>query len=148
MTAVRAYGQAHDFAVLRQACAVNDEVHRGTLFVALPEADGIVDKIDARAAFGHFVGANHFVKMHADFRARVHHRQADDARIFFQAAPVALIGKRFAPGDAHGGEDAPAANEPGLARREANFLGGEKALVVENKRVNHSCASILGTKKL
>ena len=148
MTTVRAQAQAHDFAVRGETGAVNDEVHLRALLVALPEADGIVDEIDARAALGDFVGANHFIELHADFRARVDHREASNASIFFQAAPVAFVGEGFAAGDAHGGENAPSANEAGLTGRKADFLDGEQALVVEDERVNHSCASVSGTKRL
>src|SRR5262249_3106017 len=107
-----------------------------------------VDEINARTAFRNLVRTNHFMKIHADFRAGVRHGKANDDRVFLQAAPVALVREGFPPGDAHGGEDAPAADAPGLAGGMAHCLNKEKGLVVENERVNHSCASISRTKTL
>src|SRR5207249_9548358 len=70
MAAVLAKGKTRDFAMFGQAGGINNEVHLGMLFVALPETNGVVDKIDARATFGDFVGANHFVEMHPHFGRR------------------------------------------------------------------------------
>ena len=80
------------------------------LFVALPVADGVVDEIDARATFGYFVGANDFVEMDAHFGRAVGHGEAGEVGVFFQAAPVALVGEGFAAGDAQRREDAPASD--------------------------------------
>src|SRR5713101_8344698 len=100
--------------MLRETCAVNDEIDRRTLLGALPEADGIVHKINTGTAFCDAVGANHFVEMDANFGRGVRDGQVNDAGILFEAAPVALIGEGFSAGDAQGGEDAPAADKPGL----------------------------------
>ena len=148
MAALGAQRQAHHFAVLGQPGGVDDEIDLGAVFVALPVAHGIVDQVNPRATFGHFIGAHHFVEMDADFRRRVKHGQANDPGVLFQPAPMALVSKRFAAGDTHGGEDAPAANQSRLAGGKANFLDGQKALVVEYERMNHAGASISGTKEI
>src|ERR1700742_5080011 len=61
----------------------------------------------------------------------------NDRRVFFEAAPVALVGKRFAARDAHRRENAPAADDSGLTRREANLVDGLQAVVVKNIAMNH-----------
>ena len=94
------------------------------------------------------VGANQFMEIRADFRRRVWQGQANDTGVLFQAPPVALVRKRLSARNAHCGEDAPAADQPRLAGRKADLLDGEKAFVVENVRMNHSCHSISGTKKI
>src|SRR6266700_2663239 len=83
VAAVFAEGEAHNFAMLGETGGVNDKVNRRMLFVALPEADRVVDKIDARATFGYLVGANHFVKMDAYFCRGVGHGKAGDGGVFF-----------------------------------------------------------------
>src|SRR5260370_637903 len=102
----------------RCACSrgIDDEVDLRLRLVAAPEADLIVDEIDAGAAFGDIVGADHFVKMHANLRGGVRHGKANEGGVFFEAAPVALVGEGFAARDADGGEQAPAADEAGLSR--------------------------------
>ena len=137
MAAVLAKGKTHDFAMFGQAGGINNEVHLGMLFVALPETSGVVDKIDARATFGDFVGANHFVEMHPHFGRRVGHGQTGNAGIFFQAAPVTLVGEGLATGDAQRGEDAPAADETSLAGRKAHLLDRQQRVVMKDVRVNH-----------
>jgi hypothetical protein len=104
--------------------------------VAAPETDLIEDKIDARATLDDIVGANDFVEMHADFGGGARHRKADERGVFFEAAPVALVGESFTPGDADGGEETPAANEPGLPGRESHFLDGQQAVVMEDVTMN------------
>src|SRR6266436_5837081 len=119
-----------------EAGGVNDEVNLRMLFVALPVADGVVDKIDARATLGYFVGANDFVEMDAHFGCGVGHGEVGEVSVLFQAAPVALVGKSLAAGDAERREDAPAADQTRLAGRKPNFLDGQQALVVKDVRVN------------
>ena len=137
MAAVLAESQAKDFTMLRETCTVNDEIDRRALLGTLPEADGIVDEINAGTALGDAVGANHFVQMDANFGRGIGDGQADNGGVLFEAAPVALIGESFAAGDAQGGEDAPAADKPGLAGRQPHLLDGQKALVMEDVGVNH-----------
>ncbi len=63
MAAVVAEREADDFTVLRERRGVNNQVDLRVFLVALPEAHGIVNEIDARAAFRDFVGANYLMKM-------------------------------------------------------------------------------------
>src|SRR5262249_32705967 len=120
-----------------QAGCVNDQVDLRAVFSALPETNGIVDEIDARAALGDLVGANQLVEMNPHLRCCVRHRQANNGRVLFQAPPVTLIGKGFAAGNAHRGENTPAANEARLPGRKPNFPDGQKTLVVKNIGMNH-----------
>src|SRR5947199_9259645 len=115
---------------------------------ALPVANGIVDLDQPLANFGRIIGAHHFVEMYVYFSRRVKHGQANNPGVLFQPTPMALVSKRFDAGDTHGGEDAPAANQSRLAGGKANFLDGQKALVVEYERMNHAGASISGTKEI
>src|SRR5437763_281373 len=147
VAAVPTESQTNNFTMLGKSRAVDEEIYLRAAFRALPEAHRIVNQVDARTAFRHFVGANHFVEVHADFRRRIQHGQMDECGVFLQAAPVALVSERFAARDAHGGEDAPAADKPCLAGRKPHLLDGQKALVMEDVRVNHSCASFWGRKK-
>src|SRR5207302_1894167 len=78
VAAVFAEAEAHGFAMFGEAGGVNDEVDLRMLFAALPVADGVVDKIDARATFGYFVGANDFVEMHAHFGRGVGHGETGE----------------------------------------------------------------------
>jgi len=123
--------------MLRKACAVNDEVDLGMAFGALPVAHGIVDEIDARAAFGDLVGADDLMKMDADFGGAEGHGNAGEGGVFFEAAPMALVGKGFAAGDAQGREDAPAADEARLAGREAHLVDGLQGVVMKDVRMDH-----------
>jgi len=107
----------------------------------LPEADGVVDEINAGAAFGDLIGANHFLEMNADFGGSVGHGKADKVGVFFEAAPVALVGKSFAAGDAQRGENAPAADEPRLAGRKPYLFDGQQAVVMKDVAVNHWLSS-------
>jgi hypothetical protein len=51
---------------------------------------------------------------------------------------VALVGKGFAARDAHGGEDAPSADDAGLAGRKADFFDRLQSVVVKNVAMNHA----------
>src|SRR6266852_8510844 len=118
--------------------AGDDQVHFGHFFVALPGADGIPNQIDARATVQDFVGANDFLQVHADFCAGVGHGQAGARGVFFEAAPVALVGEGFALQDAHGGEETPAADQAGLSGRPANFLEWPQLFIVKDLVMNHT----------
>src|SRR6266851_5984981 len=110
-----------------EAGGVNNEVDLRVLFLALPESHGVVDQIDARAALGDYVGANDFVEMDAHFGRGVGHGEAGEVGILFQAAPVALVGKCFAAGDAQRGEDAPAQMRPACPGERRTFSMGSSA---------------------
>src|SRR5260370_7293196 len=60
------------------------------------------------------------------------HGEVGEVGVFFEAAPVALVGKSLGAGNAQRGEDAPAADETGLSGRKADFLDGEQAFVVKD----------------
>src|SRR5271165_6019772 len=79
--------------------------------------------------------------MDADLGGGVGHGEADDGGVFFQAAPVALVGEGFAAGDAQGGEKSPAGDEAGLSGGKADLLDGEKALVVKDVAVDQAHSS-------
>jgi len=67
---------------------------------------------------------------------------------FFQAPPVAFVGKGLAAADAESSEDAPAADEAGLAGRKADFLDGQEAFVVKDVGVNHVESFDLSTRPI
>jgi hypothetical protein len=136
VAAVGAQAEANRFVVFGERGGIDDEVDLWLRLVAAPEPDLVVDQIDARTAFGNIVGANDFVQMHADFSGGVRHGEADERGIFFEAAPVALVGEGFAARDADGGEEAPAANESGLSGGQADFLDGQQGIVVEDVAMN------------
>ena len=124
MAAVRAQAEADRLVILGERRGIDDEVDLRLRLVAAPETDLIVDEINPGAAFDDIVGADDFVKMHANLGGGVRHRKSNEGGVFFEAAPVALIGEGFAAGDADGGEQTPAADEAGLSGGEADFLDG------------------------
>src|SRR6202011_1417488 len=136
VAAIGAETEADRFAIFREWGGIDDEVDLRLQLVAAPEADLVVDEIDAGAAFGDIVGANDFMEMHADFGGGAGHGKADEGGVFFEAAPVALVGEGFAAGDADGGEKAPAADETGLPGRKADFLDGQQGIVMEDVAMN------------
>ena len=101
----------------------------------------VVDQIDPGAAVGHLVGPNHLVQVYAHLGRGVGQGDVNDPGVFFQAAPVTLVGKRFAPRDPHCGEDAPTADQSGLAGREPHLLDGLQFVVVEDVTVNQCVPS-------
>src|SRR5258708_19223123 len=96
--AVFAKSESHGFAIFREARRVNNKVDWRLRFVALPVADLVVDEVDARGAFRDFVGANHFVKMDANFCGGVGYRHVKSRGGFFVAAPGGLLRGSVAPG--------------------------------------------------
>ena len=130
--------EANRIVMFRERRSIDDEIDLRERFVALPKPNLIVDEVDARAAFCDFVGANYFVKMDTDFGGGVRHGEVDAGRVFFEAAPVAFVGERFAFEDAEGREEAPAADEAGLSGRKPDLLDGKEAFVVEDVAVNHA----------
>jgi hypothetical protein len=136
VAAVRAEGKADGLAIFGKRRRIDDEIDLRLGLVTAPEADLVVDEIDTRAALGDMVGANDFVKMHANFGRSVGQGHADKSGVFFKAAPVAFISEGFAAGDANGGEQAPAAEKAGLSGRQADLLDGEQAIVVKDVAVN------------
>src|SRR6266478_2904361 len=132
VAAVRAQAEAHRLAIFGQRRGINDEVHLRLLFLAAPKTDLVVNKIDARAAFGDVVGTNNFVQMHANLGGGVRHGQADQGGIFFEAAPMALVSKSLAARDADRGEQAPTADQPRLPGGKANFLDRQQRVVMKN----------------
>src|SRR5882762_4738247 len=84
--------------------------------------------------------------MNANFRPRVRHGEANDGGVFFEAAPVALVAERFTLEDANRSEESPAADESGLAGREAAILDGEEFVVMEDVAINHENASVMLTR--
>ena len=143
MTALLAEAEADGLMILGQARSGNDEIDGRTRFIALPEADIVVNEVDARGAFRDFVGANHFVKMDADFGRGVGDWHAGRGGVSFEAAPVAFVGEGFAARNAQRGEDSPAASKARLAGRKANLFDWQQALVVEDIAVDHALSSIL-----
>lgn len=137
MASLFAEAEADRFAVFGEGRGVDDQVDLRHGLVAVPETVGVVDQIDAGAALGDFIGANHFVEIDADFCRGVRHREADGGGVFLEAPPVAFVGEGFAAGDAQGGEQSPAADKAGLSGREADFFNGEKLLVVKDVTMDH-----------
>ena len=138
MTPVLSDIEFNRLSIFGQGSGVDDEVCLRSRLVALPEADIVVDQVDPGGARFDLVGPDYFVKMQADFGGGIRHREMDDRRVFFKAAPVALVGKGFAARDAHCGENAPAADDSGLARREADFFDRVQTVVMKNVAMNHA----------
>lgn len=136
VASVFADSQADRLAVFGKGSGIDDEVDGRCGFIAAPEADLVVDKIDAGAAFGNAVGADDFLEVDANARRGIGNGHADEGCVFFEAAPVALIGEGFTLDDAESGEEAPAANEAGLSGRETDLLNGEEAVVMEDMAVD------------
>jgi hypothetical protein len=61
----------------------------------------------------------------------------DAAGVFFQASPVAFVGKGFTLKNPHSREQAPTAQQAGLAGRETYLLDRNKAVVVEHIPMDH-----------
>ena len=139
MAAVRAEAEADRLAVFGERRGIDDEIDLRMRLIAAPESDLIVDEINARAALRNIVGADDFVEVHAHLGGGVGHREADEGGVFFEAAPVSLVGEGFAAGDADGGEEAPAANEAGLSGGKADSLDGQESVVMEDVAMNQ-CA--------
>jgi len=59
--------EADRFAIFGERCGIDDEIDLRLSLFAAPKAYLIVDQINARAAFGHIVGANHFMQVNANF---------------------------------------------------------------------------------
>ncbi len=49
-----------------------------------------------------------------------------------------FVGESFTARDAHRGEDSPAADDSGLARREAHFFNRLQTVVMENVAMDHA----------
>ena len=136
MASVFSDGEADGLAIFGKGSGVDDEVDGRGGFIAAPEADLVVDKIDAGAAFGDAVGADDFLKVDANARRCIRNRHADEGGILFEAAPVAFVGKGFSLDDAEGGEESPATDEAGLSGREADLFDGKEVVVVEDVAVD------------
>ncbi len=136
-------GQAHRFAMFGETRGVNNEIHLRILFVALPEADAVIDQINTSATFRDLVRANHLVEMDTHFRRRVGHGETRDRGVFFEAPPVAFVGEGLATRDSQRGEDAPATDETGLTGRKTSFLDRQQRVVVKDVRVNHSSIPLI-----
>jgi hypothetical protein len=122
--------------VFRKRRGIDDQIDCGLWLVATPETDLIVEEVYARAAIGSFIGADHFLKLDANARSSVRHRQVDYGSVFFQAAPVAFKGEGFATHDAQRGEESPAVDDAGLPGREPDFFDGQKLVVVKDVAMN------------
>src|SRR6267154_3532576 len=64
-------------------------------------------------------------------------RKTGPASIFFEAAPVAFVGEGFTLKNTHRGEQAPTAQQAGLARRKAYLLDLNETVIVEHIPMNH-----------
>src|SRR5262249_31348141 len=138
---VFANGEAQGFAELWQIGRVNHQIYLWHCFFAAPMADLVVDQIEARTAVHNFVPANDFLQMDTNFRAAVRHRQAQETRVLFEAAPVAFVAERFTLNDANRGEQPPPADDAGLPRRKADLLDREKLVVMKDVAMDQESAS-------
>ena len=138
VASVLAQGKARGFVVLGEAGGIQDEVHRRDFFIALPKTSLIVNRVNAHAALGDFIGAEKVAQVDANLGGIERKGQRNARSVLFQAAPVALICKSFALHDAQRGEDAPAAQQTGLAGRQPDFFNGHDAVVVKNVAMDHA----------
>jgi len=71
--------------------------------------------------------------MNAHFRSGVGHRKACNGGVFFQAAPVALVGESLTARDPQGGKYAPSADQPYLSGRKPDFLDRQQRVIVKRR---------------
>ena len=142
VAALSAKSESHRLVILRERRGIDNEINFGMFFVALPEADLVVDQINARATFGDLIGADDFVEIEADFGRSVWHGKVDNGGVFFQASPMALVSEGFAVEDAQRGEEPPSAGQASLARRKPHFFDRQQAFVMKNVAVNHSILGV------
>ena len=144
-----ANGETNRFAIFGKRRGRNDEIDGGQLFVTAPETYLVVHEIDARAAFGNFVGANDFLELNPNARASVWHGQTNDGGVLFEAAPVTFKSESLAANDAQRAEEAPATDEAGLSRRQPDLFDGEKLVVMKDVAMNQgACLAGVGSKVL
>ncbi len=149
MAAMFANSETNWLVVFGKRRGVNDQIDCGLRFIAAPKTDLIVEEVDARAAIGNFIGADHFLKLDANARSGVRHGQMNDDSVFFQAAPVAFKGEGFATHDAQRGEESPAVDDAGLPGREPYFFDGQKLVVVKDVAMNQgACLAGSGIKNI
>ncbi len=149
MAAMFANSETNWLVVFGKRRGVNDQIDCGLRFIAAPKTDLIVEEVDARAAIGNFIGADHFLKLDANARSGVRHGQMNDGSVFFQAAPVAFKGEGFATHDAQRGEESPAVDDAGLPGREPYFFDGQKLVVVKDVAMNQgACLAGSGIKNI
>jgi hypothetical protein len=142
VAALFAKSESHRFVILREWRGINNEINFGMLFVALPEADLVVDQINARAAFRDLIGADDFVEIEADFGRSVRHGKVDNGGVFFQASPMALVSEGFAVENAQRSEEPPSADQASLAGRKPHFFDRQQAFVMKNVAVDHSILGV------
>src|SRR5215475_2942634 len=143
MAAVFANCETQRFAVLRQISGVNHQVHLRHLFIAAPYSNLVVDQINSRAAVTDFVGADHFLQIHADFGAAVWERNAGDRGIFFQPAPVTLVAECLAFYDSDRSKESPAANDSGLSWGQSCLLDGQELVIMKNVAMDQVSSSMV-----
>ena len=139
MASVSAKAEADGFTIFGKRGGIYDEVGLWLRLFAAPEADLVIDEVNARGTLDDIVGANDFMQMHADFCGGVRHGQTDQSGIFFEPAPMAFVSEGFAAGNADSREQAPAAEEAGLPWRQASPIDRQQAIVVKDVPVNQ-CA--------
>src|ERR1700704_2814218 len=64
-------------------------------------------------------------------------RKTGPASVFFEAPPVAFVSEGFALKNPHRREQAPTAQQAGLARRKAHLLDLDKSVIVEHIPMDH-----------
>src|SRR5690349_6875293 len=128
---------------LRDVHHVHDEISRGKRLAALPDADRVVDEINADTRIARAIGLK---QLHQPSTQRLKirfERKLNDASVLGKTAPVTLKGEGDPVVHSHGAEDPPAVDYTGLTGRQACFCNRQNPAVVENKRVH--VASLLRT---
>src|ERR1700683_3977531 len=107
MPALLMQGQPHRLAIGRQASGIKDQIDLRSRFIALPEANLVVDEIDSCSDFADLIGVHDLVKLFECELRRIGHREAGAACIFLKPAPMAFEGEWLPCTSADSGEQPP-----------------------------------------
>src|SRR6266576_4496644 len=137
MASVRGDGQARLPRMGWQPGRAENLVHLRHGFIALPEANAVINHVDSSGAFHDLIGGQQFAQMPPYLRGIEWERKTGPASVFFEAAPVAFVGEGFALKNTHRAEQAPTAQQAGFARRKAYLLDLNEAVIVEHIPMDH-----------
>src|SRR5882672_888736 len=137
MASVRGDAQARLLRMGWQSGRAENQIHLRHGFIALPEPDAVIDHVDSSGALHHLIGVQQFTQVPPYLRGVEWERKPRPASILFESAPVAFVGEGFALKNPHRGEQAPTAQQAGLARRKSYLLDLNEAVVVEHVPMDH-----------
>src|ERR1700676_525312 len=109
MASVLAQGKAHGLAVGWQIGRINWQVHLGEFFIATPETDLVIDRVDSRAALLNLICPQYLGHLRPDCFLLKREGAMRSPGVAFQTFPVTFEPKRDPFDNADGGEQTPAA---------------------------------------